>query len=114
MKEHQIYAAQLDAGEVPELRVVIGNKLMKKEVILQGLSWGHMPDYLVAAELREGRLVSLATPSLPGGVVGLLAARRAGRVSAPAASALWHLHQTSVGANAATAKSLTASNVRTE
>ena len=92
----------------------VSDKLMKKEVILQGLGWGHMPDYLVAADLRDGRLISLASRFLPGGVVDLVAARRAGRVHGPAASALWHLLQTSVAADAATAKSVTAPSVCTE
>jgi DNA-binding transcriptional LysR family regulator len=73
----------------------VSDQLMKKEVILQGLGWGHMPDFLVDAELRDGRLVSLANGFFRGGVVDLVAARRIGRAHGPAASALWRLLQQS-------------------
>lgn len=29
----------------------LSDQMMKKEVIVPGLGWGHMPDYLVADEL---------------------------------------------------------------
>lgn len=69
----------------------VSDQLMKKEVILQGLGWGHMPDFLVEAELRDGRLVSLANRFFRGGEIELVAARRAERRHGPAASALWTL-----------------------
>jgi len=73
----------------------VSDQLMKKEVILQSLGWGHMPDFLVDAELREGRLISLANGYFGGGVIELVAARRSGRAHGPAASALWRLLQAS-------------------
>jgi DNA-binding transcriptional LysR family regulator len=73
----------------------VSDQLMKKEVILQGLGWGHMPDFLVDAELQDGRLVSLANGFFRGAVVDLVAARRIGRAHGPAASALWRLLQQS-------------------
>jgi len=63
--------------------------MMKKEVILQGLGWGHMPDYLVADELADGRLLSFANAYFRGGSVQLVAARKAGMPQGPVASELW-------------------------
>jgi DNA-binding transcriptional LysR family regulator len=61
----------------------------KKEVILQGLAWGHLPRFLVEKELRSGKLVSLAGRHLPGSVETLAAARRADAPHGPVAQALW-------------------------
>lgn len=51
----------------------------KKEVILQGLGWGHLPDFLVDEELADGRLLALAGPHLPGRSEEVVAARRRDR-----------------------------------
>ncbi|MGV8235037.1 LysR substrate-binding domain-containing protein, partial [Pseudomonas aeruginosa] len=48
----------------------------KKAVILQGLGWGHLPDFLVDEELADGRLLALAGPHLPGRSEEVVAARR--------------------------------------
>jgi DNA-binding transcriptional LysR family regulator len=72
----------------------VADHQMKKEVILHGLAWGHVPDFLVADELREGRLVSLAGRYLAGSAEELVAARRADRPHGPVASQLWaHLRE---------------------
>ncbi len=52
----------------------VADQVMKKEIILQGLAWGHMPRFLVEDELRDGRLLSLANRHLPGSVEALAAA----------------------------------------
>lgn len=75
----------------------VSDQLMKKEVILQGLGWGHMPDFLVEAELKDGRLIALTNSYFRGGIIELVAARRAGRAHGPAASALWRLLQCKAG-----------------
>jgi DNA-binding transcriptional LysR family regulator len=62
---------------------------MKKEIILQGLAWGHLPRFLVERELREGRLVSLAGRYLRGSTEELVAARRSDRTRGPVAERLW-------------------------
>lgn len=67
----------------------VPDQQMKKQVILQGLAWGHLPEFLIGAELRKGSLVSLAGRHLAGSVEQLVAARRAGRPHGPVASALW-------------------------
>jgi DNA-binding transcriptional LysR family regulator len=39
--------------------LTVGDQYTKKEVILQGMAWGHMPLFLVEPELKTGKLVSL-------------------------------------------------------
>jgi DNA-binding transcriptional LysR family regulator len=67
----------------------VSDQMMKKEVILQGLGWGHMPDFLIRDELAEGRLVSFANRYFRGGVAQLVAARKVGKPQGPIASKLW-------------------------
>jgi DNA-binding transcriptional LysR family regulator len=67
----------------------VSDQMMKKEVIVQGLGWGHMPDYLVADELADGRLISFANEYFRGGVAHLVAARKVGRPHGPIATKLW-------------------------
>src|SRR5258708_40079987 len=67
----------------------VSDQMMKKEVILQGLGWGHMPDYMVAEELDDGRLVSFANRYFRGSVIKLVAARKVGKPHGPIASKLW-------------------------
>jgi DNA-binding transcriptional LysR family regulator len=63
--------------------------MMKKEVILQGLGWGHMPDYLIVDEIADGRLISFANRYFRGGIAQLVAARKVGKPQGPIASKLW-------------------------
>lgn len=62
---------------------------MKKEIILQGLAWGHLPRFLIERELRQGRLLSLAGRYLRGSTEELVAARRSDRPHGPVAERLW-------------------------
>ena len=72
----------------------VADQQMKKEVILQGLAWGHLPDFLIENEVRDGSLVSLAGRYLTGSVEDLVLARRADRPHGPVANALWtHFQQ---------------------
>jgi len=50
--------------DVPHLTV--GDQYTKKEVILQGMGWGHMPLFLVEAELNSGKLISIAGKYIKG------------------------------------------------
>jgi len=78
----------------------VSDQMMKREVILQGLGWGHMPDYLIADDLAAGRLISLANRWFRGSVVQLVAARKADRPQGPVASELWDtLQQRKPGAH---------------
>ena len=71
----------------------VADQLMKKEVILCGMAWGHLPRFLVEQELRDGRLISLAGKYLTGSVEDLVAARRHDRPHGPVANQLWQLIQ---------------------
>jgi DNA-binding transcriptional LysR family regulator len=67
----------------------VSDQLMKKEFILQGMAWGHMPRFLVAEELNDGRLLSIAGRHLRGGTGEIVAARRSDRPHGPIAERLW-------------------------
>ena len=67
----------------------VSDQLMKRELILQGMGWGHLPDYLVAEDLRAGRLLSIAGRHFPGGTAELVAARRRAAPHGPVAARLW-------------------------
>ena len=72
----------------------VSDQIMKKEVIVQGLAWGHMPDYLVADELADGRLISFSNENFRGGVARIVAARKVGRAHGPVATRLWNALRT--------------------
>jgi DNA-binding transcriptional LysR family regulator len=67
----------------------VSDQLMKKEFILQGMGWGHMPTFLIADEVRDGRLLSIAGRHLRGGTGEIVAARRSDRPHGPIANRLW-------------------------
>ncbi|MDX8517222.1 LysR family transcriptional regulator [Mesorhizobium dulcispinae] len=63
--------------------------MMKKELILHGLAWGHLPEWLIEDELRDGRLISIAGRHIPGRTETVAAVRRRDRPHGPVAEALW-------------------------
>jgi len=67
----------------------VSDQLMKKELIVQGMGWGHMPTFLIAEELRDGRLISIAGKHLRGGKGDLVAARRRDMPHGIVADRLW-------------------------
>ncbi len=67
----------------------VPDQLMKKELILHGMAWGHLPRFMIEAELREGRLQSIAGRHFPGAVEELVVARRRDRPHGPVANRLW-------------------------
>ncbi|TIT64690.1 MAG: LysR family transcriptional regulator [Mesorhizobium sp.] len=73
---------------------LVPDQAMKKEIILQGLGWGHLPHFLIAEELRDGQLLSIAGSRLPGRTDDLVVARRRDRPHGPVANRLWnHIQQ---------------------
>ena len=70
-------------------RCTVPDHLMKKELILHGMAWGHLPRFLIEPELRDGRLLSVAGRPFPGVVEDLRAARRRDRPHGPVADQLW-------------------------
>jgi DNA-binding transcriptional LysR family regulator len=67
----------------------VPDHMMKKELILHGLAWGHLPAWLIEDELRDGSLISIAGAHLPGRKEILAAVRRRDRPHGPVAEALW-------------------------
>jgi DNA-binding transcriptional LysR family regulator len=70
-------------------RCSVPDHLVKKELILHGMAWGHLPRFLIEAELRDGRLLSIAGRHFPGVTEDLAAARRRDRPHGPVANRLW-------------------------
>jgi len=70
-------------------RCTVADQPMKKEVIVNAMSWGHLPDFLIAEELANGRLLSLAGKHFPGRTEEVVAARVRERPRGPVANALW-------------------------
>jgi len=69
--------------------VSVGDQATKREVLLQGLAWGHMPLHLVQKELESGRLVSLAGEHLQGAILPHYALRLREATHGPVAQRLW-------------------------
>jgi DNA-binding transcriptional LysR family regulator len=67
----------------------VSDQLMKRELILQGMGWGHMPRFLVEQDLRQGRLLDISGRHLKGGTSELVAARQREEPHGPIASRLW-------------------------
>ncbi|RDU97600.1 LysR family transcriptional regulator [Trinickia dinghuensis] len=67
----------------------VSDQSMKREIILQGLGWGHLPRYMIEDDLRRDRLRSLAGRHLRGAREKIVAARRADRPHGPVAERLW-------------------------
>lgn len=89
----------------------VADQPMKKDIILHGMGWGHMPRFLIEDELRDGRLLSIAGRYLPGRAEQLVAARRRDSAQGPVAKRLWDYLQaqapafrTSPGASSGAAK----------
>jgi DNA-binding transcriptional LysR family regulator len=67
----------------------VSDQLMKRELILQGMGWGHMPRYLIEQNLRDGSLLPITGRHFRGGQVELVAARRRNTPHGPIANRLW-------------------------
>ena len=67
----------------------VSDQLMKRELILQGMGWGHMPRHLIDQDLRAKRLLDITGRYLKGGLVELVAARRREALHGPIANRLW-------------------------
>jgi DNA-binding transcriptional LysR family regulator len=72
----------------------VSDQLMKRELILQGMGWGHMPKYLIEGDLLNKRLLDLTGKHLKGGQVDLVAARLRTAPHGPVAMRLWsYIHE---------------------
>ncbi|QQC65747.1 LysR family transcriptional regulator [Paraburkholderia ginsengisoli] len=70
-------------------QITVADQFMKKDVILQGLAWGHLPDFLIDGEIRHGTLRSIAGRYFPGRTETVVAARRRDGAQGPVAERLW-------------------------
>lgn len=67
----------------------VADHQMKKELILSGMAWGHLPRFMIEDELQSGRLLSIAGHHFPGVTEELVACRRRDRPHGPVAMKLW-------------------------
>jgi DNA-binding transcriptional LysR family regulator len=67
----------------------VSDQLMKRELILQGMGWGHLPKFLIEQDLHDRRLFSIAGKHLPGGKSDIVAARQRESAHGPVANRLW-------------------------
>jgi len=67
----------------------VSDQLMKKEVIVQGMGWGHLPNFLIEEELEQGKLLPISGKHFRGGEVSLVVARRRDMAHGPVAERLW-------------------------
>jgi DNA-binding transcriptional LysR family regulator len=90
VRDTACHGAQRDYFLIEGARTcTVSDQMMKKEIILQGMGWGHMPTFLIADELRDGSLLSIAGKHLRGGDGEIVAARRRDRPHGPVANQLW-------------------------
>jgi DNA-binding transcriptional LysR family regulator len=67
----------------------VADQQTKKDLIVQGMGWGHMPLHLVERELRSGKLVSLEGRHFKRSRLDLVIARRRDAVPGRVARQLW-------------------------
>lgn len=68
----------------------VADQLMKRELILLGMGWGHMPLHLVEADIQSGALLSIEGKHFPRITLDIAAARARGRAIGPVAARLWY------------------------
>jgi DNA-binding transcriptional LysR family regulator len=69
--------------------VSVGDQATKREVLLQGLAWGHMPAHMVQADLEAGQLLSLEGEHMQGATLPHYALRLREAQHGPVAQRLW-------------------------
>jgi DNA-binding transcriptional LysR family regulator len=67
----------------------VSDQLMKRELIVQGMGWGHLPRYLIEQNLRDQTLLPITGRYFKGGKSELVAARRRNTPHGPIAHRLW-------------------------
>lgn len=71
----------------------VADQLMKKELIVQGMGWGHMPTFLIEDELRKGKLLSILGSHYQGNSLDIVMARVRDRSRGPVVERLWDFVQ---------------------
>ncbi len=67
----------------------VGDQLMKRELILLGMGWGHMPLHLIARDLQRGALLSIEGKHFKRVTRDIVAARLREKPTGPVADRLW-------------------------
>ena len=67
----------------------VNDQTMKRELIIQGMGWGHLPSYLIEHDLEAGHLLPITGRHFKEGQVELVAARRRDTPHGPIANRLW-------------------------
>ena len=69
--------------------LTVGDQYTKKEVILQGMAWGHMPLFLVEDAIKSGKLLPIAGKHIKGVTREIVIARLAAPEKGIMAERLW-------------------------
>ncbi len=56
--------------------ISVDSQIIKKSVIVEGMAWGHLPDFLISQELASGQLVSISGKNIRSNTLKIVAARR--------------------------------------
>ena len=67
----------------------VADQLMKKELILLGMGWGHMPLHLIERDLQRGTLLSIEGKHFNRVTLDIVAARLRERPTGPVGERLW-------------------------
>ncbi len=73
--------------------MTVGDQHTKKAIILQGMAWGHMPDFMIADELETGTLISIAGNAIKGINIDIVVVRLAAGQKGYMAEHLWQYVQ---------------------
>lgn len=85
---HSKKLSRFVVDDAPHLTV--GDQYTKREVIVQGMAWGHMPQFLIEQDLRNGKLVSIAGKHMKGITREIVIARLATSEKGIMAERLWN------------------------
>jgi len=55
--------------------ISVGDQHTKKEIIKQGMAWGHMPSFLIETELESGELISINSDYIKTHIIDLVVSR---------------------------------------
>ena len=70
-------------------RITVGDQYTKKEVIVQGMAWGHMPLFMIENELQSGQLISIKGKYIQGVTIEIVIARLRDTQRGELAENLW-------------------------
>ncbi|VAW65940.1 hypothetical protein MNBD_GAMMA11-1375 [hydrothermal vent metagenome] len=72
-------------------QITVGDQYTKKEIIMQGMAWGHMPEYLIKNELKSGQLLSIEGPYIKGQTIDIVISRLHKNRHGVMAERLWQM-----------------------